>query len=159
LTLNEDPKHSQAIARLETMAVLLDSRFRIPNTDFRFGIESLIGLVPVYGDFLGLLFSAVIVILIAAQGVPGSVLFRICLNVFIDFFIGLVPVLGDIADIFFKANIRNVALARKYFNEPRKVQFQSKAFIAFVVILILLFIVGVFAALVWFTVELVHLFS
>jgi hypothetical protein len=42
----------QELARLDHLARMLDSRFRLPGTSIRFGLDSLIGLVPGIGDTL-----------------------------------------------------------------------------------------------------------
>ncbi|MGB0955222.1 MAG: DUF4112 domain-containing protein, partial [Panacagrimonas sp.] len=44
--------------RLQRMAWLLDSSFGVPGTRFRFGLEPIIGLVPVLGDAVGFLLGA-----------------------------------------------------------------------------------------------------
>ena len=156
---SNDVEQKRAIERLDTLAKLLDSQFRVPYTDIRFGVESLLGLLPFYGDFVSFLLSIGIIVLIAKQGVPTSVLIRICLNSLIDFTMGIIPFFGDIADVFFKSNIRNVNIARKYFDSPEKVKVQSKLFIALLILCGILFVVGIFASLLWLTVQLIHLFK
>src|SRR5690606_8044567 len=42
----------QRLARLEAIATLLDVAFIVPGTKIRYGIDGLIGLVPVIGDIL-----------------------------------------------------------------------------------------------------------
>ena len=44
---------------LDSMSDLLDSRFRIPGTDIRFGLDALVGLVPYAGDLVTFGFSEV----------------------------------------------------------------------------------------------------
>lgn len=53
--------HRRELERLDRLANLLDSRFRIPGTPIRFGLDGLLGVVPVVGDTLVLLPSAWIV--------------------------------------------------------------------------------------------------
>ncbi|TPL82648.1 DUF4112 domain-containing protein [Mesorhizobium sp. B2-3-13] len=45
-----DRQTANAIAELDLLAVLLDSRWRLPATPIRFGLDALVGLVPVLGD-------------------------------------------------------------------------------------------------------------
>ena len=42
----------QAVARVETLARLMDSAVAIPGTNVRIGLDAAIGLVPVIGDLV-----------------------------------------------------------------------------------------------------------
>lgn len=101
------------IARLEWLADLLDSRFRIPGTQIRFGLDPLVGLVPVAGDFIGLLASLYIVVELADLGLPLFTKLRMLTNILLDFFIGSVPLVGDVLDVAIRVNRKNLALARR----------------------------------------------
>jgi uncharacterized protein DUF4112 len=101
------------IARLEWLADLLDSRFRIPGTQIRFGLDPLVGLVPVAGDFIGLLVSLYIVVELADLGLPLFTKLRMLTNILLDFFIGSVPLVGDVLDVAIRVNRKNLALARR----------------------------------------------
>ena len=101
------------IARLEWLADLLDSRFRIPGTQIRFGLDPLVGLVPVVGDFIGLLVSLYIVVELADLGLPLFTKLRMLTNILLDFFIGSVPLVGDVLDVAIRVNRKNLALARR----------------------------------------------
>jgi len=103
------------IDRLETLAYWLDSRFRVPGTDIRFGLDALAGLIPGIGDGTTALFSIYIVIQARRLGVPFSLRARMAINIAIDLLIGTIPLVGDIFDAGFKANLRNVALLREHF--------------------------------------------
>lgn len=103
------------IDRLETLAYWLDSRFRVPGTDIRFGLDALAGLIPGIGDGTTALFSIYIVIQARRLGVPSSLRARMAANIAIDLLIGAIPLVGDIFDVGFKANLRNAALLREHF--------------------------------------------
>ncbi|MGR3571585.1 DUF4112 domain-containing protein [Brevirhabdus sp.] len=107
-----DPRAAQELRRLDRLAQLLDSRFRIPGTGIRFGLDGLIGLVPGLGDLATLAPSAYLLVQANRLGVSKATMLRMAGNTGIDFAIGAVPLLGDIFDIGFKANNRNVALLR-----------------------------------------------
>ncbi|PIA14796.1 hypothetical protein COEREDRAFT_30875, partial [Coemansia reversa NRRL 1564] len=81
----------------------------------RFGVDSLIGLIPIIGDFAGVVLALLYVSMICKQfQTPASIKTQMFINVAIDFVVGLVPILGDIIDIMFKANMRNHRLIEKY---------------------------------------------
>jgi hypothetical protein len=42
---------------LDNFSTLLDSQFRIPGTNTRFGVDFIIGLIPYVGDLISFLFS------------------------------------------------------------------------------------------------------
>lgn len=85
----------------------------------RFGWSSLIGIVPAIGDVLDALL-ALMVVKTCSQvegGLPGSVKFRMYMNVLMDFGVGLVPVFGDVADAVFRANTRNATLLEEHLRQ------------------------------------------
>lgn len=102
---------------LAALAELLDSRYRIPGTSWRFGLDAILGLVPGIGDALVAL-PAVYLIWRARQlGVPTSLLVRMAANVGFDTMLGSVPVAGNIFDLFFKSSRRNLALLRRHIDK------------------------------------------
>ncbi len=103
---------------LRQVSVLLDSAFAVPGTGIRFGLDGLIGLVPIAGDVLAGLLSAVIVIGAWSRGAPPVLLARMLVNLALDVGIGLIPVLGDAFDIAWKANRRNYALLERHLLAP-----------------------------------------
>ncbi|MEF8829748.1 MAG: DUF4112 domain-containing protein [Haloarcula sp.] len=99
-----------ALGRTRTVAHLLDESVRIPGIGFRVGIDPLLGLVPVVGDFLAALCSLYIVVEAARLGVRKRTLVRMLVNVALDTVLGSVPLVGDLFDAYWKANVRNADL-------------------------------------------------
>lgn len=105
------------LAELAKLAAFLDTRYRIPGTRWRFGIDAILGLAPGIGDTLAML-PAVYLIWRAHQiGVRKGLLLRMIANVGIDTVLGSVPIAGNIFDLFFKASRRNVVLLRRHLEE------------------------------------------
>lgn len=96
--------------RLRRHARWLDSQYGIPFTPWRWGLESIIGLVPGVGDTVGAVLSLWIPFEAWKLGARPGLVLRMLLNVAIDAVIGSIPVLGDVFDVMFRANERNVAL-------------------------------------------------
>jgi hypothetical protein len=115
------------LERLIRLAKLLDSRFRIPFTTWRFGIDAIIGLIPGVGDLITTALSLIIVHRAWKSGVRKETLTRMIIYVAIDLVVGAIPVAGDIFDAAFKANVMNVKLLQQELEtrggtvEPRKV--------------------------------------
>lgn len=99
---------------LRRWAFILDSYFRVPGTNIRFGFDALIGLVPGLGDLAAPVFTIAVLATGLKMRVPAIVQARMVLNALIDVLIGLVPLLGDLADIAWKADLRNVALLERH---------------------------------------------
>jgi hypothetical protein len=105
---------------LQSLEILLDEAFRVPGTNFRFGIDGIIGLVPGLGDVLAGLLSLIIPIAAWIRGVPYITLLRMAANIGIGVLIGSIPLFGDIFDIVWKANRRNYLLLTRHLAEPRR---------------------------------------
>lgn len=131
--------------QLENLAWLLDSFIRLPG-GFRIGFDALIGLVPFFGDAVGVLLSTYIVAQAARLGAPRSVLVRMVWNVAVEGIIGLLPIVGDVFDAAWRANQRNVELLGKFLDEPKKAASDSRRFIG-VVFLALMFLTASVALL------------
>lgn len=109
----------QRIARLEALATLLDVAFVMPGTGIRYGIDGLIGLIPIVGDLITTAISLWIVREARALGAPWHVTARMLGNVALDGAVGLVPLAGDAFDVMFRANIRNIRLLRRWLDRQR----------------------------------------
>ena len=103
------------LRRLRHLAWLVDGMFRIPGLRFRFGLSSVIGLVPGGGDAVLGLISLYIVHEAHRLGVPRATLARMLGNVAIEVVAGSVPILGDLFDMTLKANLRNIAVLERHF--------------------------------------------
>jgi hypothetical protein len=99
----------------EHLVTLLDDRFRIPGTDFRFGLDPIIGILfPGIGDAVTGAGSVGLLALALRRGVPRIVLFRMILNILVDVVAGSLPIMGDIFDAAYKSNRRNLELIREH---------------------------------------------
>ena len=101
------------LEHLNRLARTLDSRFRLPGTSIRFGLDTIVGLVPGIGDTLVAAPSVWIIWRGHRMGIGKRHLARMAVNSAADYLIGLVPVIGDLFDVGFKANLRNVAILRE----------------------------------------------
>jgi Domain of unknown function (DUF4112) len=110
----------QRLARLDAIARLLDVAFVVPGTNFRYGIDGLIGLIPVVGDIISTAVSLWLVREARALGAPWHITARMLANVALDGVVGLVPVAGDAFDVMFRANVRNIRMLQRWLDRhPR----------------------------------------
>jgi len=97
------------------LATVFDTAFILPGTNVRFGVESILRLVPGIGDAIASALSCYLLYEAHRLGVPRLLLARMAANVALEGLVGAVPLAGDAFDVFFRANRRNVALLRKHF--------------------------------------------
>lgn len=106
------------LLHLERLSDWMDSRFRVPGTELRFGLDGLLGLLPGIGDSVTALPAAYVIMRARAIGAPPHLQARMVGNVLMDLLIGALPLVGDLFDFGFKANRRNVGLLREHFGRP-----------------------------------------
>ncbi|HEV7263325.1 MAG TPA: DUF4112 domain-containing protein [Falsiroseomonas sp.] len=111
--------------RLEAIARVLDSKWRIPGTGIRFGADAALNLLPGLGLVASKGVSAYLILEAHRLGVPTGTLLRMIGNVGVDALISAVPVAGWIGDVFFRANLRNMALLRQHLDRPRRSTVQT----------------------------------
>ena len=105
-----------ALDRVDMLATVFDTALIIPGTNIRFGAEAVLRLIPGVGDIAASALSFYLLYEASRLGVPKLLLARMAANVILEGAVGAVPVAGDAFDIYFRANRRNVALLRQYFN-------------------------------------------
>ena len=99
---------------------LLDVAFIVPGTNVRYGIDGLIGLIPVIGDIITTAISLWLVREARALGAPWHLTMRMLGNVALDGVVGAVPLVGDAFDVMFRANVRNVKMLQRWMEkQPR----------------------------------------
>jgi hypothetical protein len=131
------PAQLQRLDALRAVSQLLDSAFVLPGTNYRIGLDPIMGLVPVVGDLISPLFTAGIIWQARDLGVPRVVQLRMILNVAIDALAGMFPVVGDLFDFAWKANVMNMALLEAHAVEERPATPGDWAFVAAMIALLL----------------------
>lgn len=96
----------------EVMANFLDGRFRFLK--FKFGMNGVLGIIPVVGDFLVSFLSLYLVWIGIQMRIPPHAILLMLSNIFTNFIIGLVPVIGDFVDFFHHANLKNLKILKQY---------------------------------------------
>ena len=129
---------------MDYIARLMDNKFVIPGTGFRFGLDGLLGLIPGVGDLSTFVVSGYLVLLMARNGASGYVLARMILNIVIDAGLGAIPVIGDLFDFVHKANTKNMRLMQQHYVEGR---YQGSAWKVIIPVLIALLLV--LAGIIW----------
>ena len=99
------------LARHKFVADLLDTRFSIGGV--RFGLEGVLGLVPVVGDTLGAVAGLYPLWVANRHKLGKGVQARMAANLLVEWGAGMIPWVGDAVDVAFKANLRNFKLLER----------------------------------------------
>jgi Domain of unknown function (DUF4112) len=110
----------QRVARLDALAKLLDVAFVLPGTNIRYGIDGIIGMIPVIGDIVVTALSLWLVREARALGAPWYITARMLANVGVQGLVGIVPVAGNAFDVLFRANVRNARLLRRWLDRQAR---------------------------------------
>ena len=119
-TIEPAPGAFEALERLRKLETLLDRQFSIAG--IRFGLDSVIGLVPVVGDLVSGALGLYLINEAKRLGVGKFTLGRIYANWGVDLGVGALPIVGDLFDVAFKSNTKNVRLLISHLEkEERKI--------------------------------------
>jgi hypothetical protein len=96
------------VARLKRLEQTLDRQFSLFGV--RFGLDGLLGLVPVLGDAIAAAMGLYLILEARRLGARRWTMARMLINWSVDSGLGAIPVIGDIFDIAFKSNTKNLRL-------------------------------------------------
>ncbi len=113
LPIGSDP--ASARRRIEAMEQLLERSFSIGG--YKVGLDSIAGLVPVFGDIVTAGMGMWLVWEAKNLGMPKRKLIRMTGNVALDTAIGAIPVVGDAVDFFFRSNTRNLKIVKRHLDK------------------------------------------
>lgn len=111
--INIDDANRLFGAHIDRLARLMDSAIRLPIIG-RVGLDAVLDLIPVFGNFAGAAVSLTLIARTLQFGPPPSLVSKMLSNVLVDVILGGLPVIGPLADIWWKANDRNAALMKEF---------------------------------------------
>ena len=103
--------------RIEGMEKLLENSFTVPGVNYRIGLDSVVGLVPVVGDFAAAARGMYLVWEAKNLGLSKWKLWRMTGNVAFDTAVGAIPVVGDAFDFLFRSNTRNLKIVKRHLDK------------------------------------------
>lgn len=104
-------------ADIEKLAEWLDTKWVLPGTNWRFGLDSVIGLVPGVGDAVTTIMGAYIIVRARELGAPLHLQAAMVGNLAVDTLVGAVPLLGDVFDFAFRSNAKNIRLLKGHLDK------------------------------------------
>jgi hypothetical protein len=108
------PREERALRRVRAAGRVLDDAVRVPGTDFRVGLDPLLGALPGAGDAVAAGLSMYPVVEAYRLGASRRTLARMFALVAIDAAGGSVPVLGVVFDALWKANEWNARTLERH---------------------------------------------
>ena len=130
-------RNEEKLLRLKLLSERLDDLIKIPGTNRKIGIDAIVGVIPILGDFIGVIFSTYIMYSGIKMGVSSKIVIKMATNIAIEFIIGSIPIIGDIFDALWKANKRNVELIEEVTIENQENYRLNYLIMASLIILIL----------------------
>ena len=124
-------KHEKKLAHLKDISTTLDSKFEGPF-GFRFGLDAIIGLIPVVGDIVTSGMSLYIIAIAASMGVGPSTIIRMSFNILIENLFDMLPFVGNIFDFYWKSNNKNIELLEKHLAHPARETIKSRMIVALI---------------------------
>jgi len=118
MTRRDLPVPAGRIEYLRQLTWWMDQGIRVPGTNFRFGLDPIIGLIPGFGDAAGALLGGAILLEAVRARAARYTLLRMSGNIALDALIGAIPLLGDLFDFGWKANSKNLQLLEKHLASP-----------------------------------------
>lgn len=132
---------------LENLAFSMDSAFRIPGTNFRVGVDPIVGLLPGAGDGLMMGLASYIVYRGARLGAPTGTLFLMTGVLLVEGIVGMIPIVGDVVDFLWSAQRQNVSYLRA--NEDELTGSTNWRFVGLVLLPFVVAIWAVVSFVVW----------
>jgi hypothetical protein len=128
------------------VSTFLDSKFTIPFTKVKFGLDPIFSIIPGLGDLGTYAVALVIIYTVRKNGASGNVITKMLLNSTLDTIVGSIPVLGTVFDVFYRSNERNLRLVEEHYEEGKH-QGSGKGLLTLVVVgVVLVFVTLIYLA-------------
>lgn len=103
--------------RIEAMEMILERSFVLPGTNYRIGLDSIVGLIPVVGDIITAAMGSYLVWEARNLGLPKWKLWQMMGRIGLDSAVGAVPVVGDAFDLVYRSNTKNLKTVKKHLDK------------------------------------------
>lgn len=132
----------ESLKWVEKISHLMDSRFTIPGTKIRFGLDPILSLIPVLGDLATYIVSGVLIYTMHNHGASRKVVLKMVINATLDAILGAIPLIGTVFDTFYRANERNVRLLREHYQEGKHTG-SGRGLLVLTVAILIIIVLGV----------------
>lgn len=112
-------REAAALRRVRSVSWLLDDAVRLPGTDFRFGLDPVLGVLPGAGSAVAAAISLYPIAEAYRLDTPRWTVARMLALVAVDAVVGSIPFLGPVFDAFWKANEWNRRALERHLERSR----------------------------------------
>ncbi|NJN75952.1 MAG: DUF4112 domain-containing protein [Synechococcaceae cyanobacterium RL_1_2] len=141
---------TKSLEQARFLAHLLDDSIPIPFTDFRIGLDPILGLIPAVGDYGSAIASGYLLWSAHQLGASKITLAKMGMNLLIDAMAGSVPLIGDLFDSAWQANQKNMVLLEQDLKQPAPYKSRSDRWFAIGLLVVFgLIIIGTSAFSLW----------
>ncbi|HEY4002928.1 MAG TPA: DUF4112 domain-containing protein [Candidatus Xenobia bacterium] len=105
---------------LKALAHLMDSQFSVPILGWRFGLNTLLDLIPGLGDAATSVVAILIMVAAGRRGASRATLLRMGFNIAVYAVGGVLPLIGDVFDSWWKPNQRNLHMLSQSAEEAHR---------------------------------------
>jgi hypothetical protein len=127
---------NKKVDELKALSILLDSQFTGPF-GIKYGLDGIIGLIPVVGDLITTAMSLYILFQAATLGCTPSTLMRMGLNIVIENVVDTIPFFGHLFDFYWKSNNKNIAILDLHLINPRALTIKSRIILTGLILLLI----------------------
>ena len=103
--------------RVEALEMLLERSFVVPGINRPIGLDSIVGLIPVIGDFITAALGSYLIWEAKNLGMSKWQRTRMAGNIIFDTALGAVPIVGDAFDFIYKSNTKNLKIIIKHLDK------------------------------------------
>lgn len=153
-----DNSKQEQLESLKKYVELLESKFTIPGTQFKFGIDPILNFIPGLGSYSGLILGLLFIFLAHKKGVSGKVKVLMFRNLILDYILGSLPIAGYITDFFYKSNEKNMRLLEEHYMEEKHTGSGWKLILIFILISISILFITVTVSI-WMLTKLIAFIS
>ena len=151
-----EERSRRGLERLRAVTQLFENAWRIPGTNWRFGLDALLGLVPGAGDIAGALVAVYGLHVARDLRTPNVIQLMMLMNIALDALVGAIPLIGDLFDFAFQAQTRTLKLLDAWMAVPDRAARRSRRSLVLIPLMILIVFATLTALAVWMIFILIH---
>ena len=115
MPMGSDPQSIRR--RVEALEIVLERSMTLPGTNYKIGLDTIVGLVPVVGDLITAAMGSYIVWEARNLGLPKWKLWQMMGRIGFDTAVGAIPFVGDAFDVVYRSNTKNLRTIKKHLDK------------------------------------------
>lgn len=153
--IEPDESLPRDLVALRKFAYLMDEAVPVPGTRRRVGLDAGLSLIPGFGEAIGAVLSAWIILGALRHRVPLPRVARMLFYILLDTVVGSIPVIGTIFDWLFEENVMNINALLRHRDRTRpprsggSMVFAAIGIIVVIGALAVFVVAALFAAVAW----------